>query len=81
MCFIKQDEKDDNGDSSSDDEHTWSADVKKKHREVVREQKLLERAERKGQVGGSKPKFYEIKEGMDLNKSGKDVIKLKKEKK
>lgn len=70
-------------DSSSDDEHTWSADVKKKHREVMHEQKMTdreERRERREQLS-AKPKFYEIKEGMDLNKSGKDVVKMKKEKK
>ena len=47
----------------------------------MREQKLLERAEKKEHALTSKPKFYEIKEGMDLNRSGNDMIKMKKEKK
>ena len=46
----------------------------------MREQKFKDREERREQMS-AKPKFYEIKEGMDLNKSGKDVMKMKKEKK
>ena len=48
----------------------------------MREQKMMERAEREEKkIASSKPKFYELKEGMDLSKDEKDVIKLKKEKK
>ena len=47
---------------------------------MIREQKLKDREERREKLS-AKPKFYEIKEGMDLNKSGKDVLKIKKEKK
>ena len=48
------------------------------HEQKMRDRE--ERRERREQLS-AKPKFYEIKEGMDLNKSGKDVLKMKKEKK
>lgn len=77
--ILDEDDRSEN-ESSSDDEHNWSAERKRQHRVIIKEQRLKEREERR-EAAASKPKFYEIKEDVDLSKSDKDVMKMKKEKK
>ena len=47
----------DSEDSSSDDEHTWTKDLKEQHKKLKREEKHRKAAER------SNMRFYELKEG------------------
>lgn len=55
-------------DSSSDDEHTWTQEVKKQHKLLRQEDRMRERE--------NKLKFYELKEGQSF-KSLEDKKKRK----
>lgn len=50
--------------SSSDDERTWTQEVKAQHRKLQREKRLRERQEM--QEARIKPKFYEMKEAEEI---------------
>ena len=63
-------------DSSSDDEHTWTAADKQQWKRHVMEQKQAARMERQEKT----PKFFELKEGVEFGKSI-DEKKVRKEKK
>lgn len=61
-------EPSDEASSSSDDEHTWTEEVKKQHRLIKKQDK-----QRKDQM----PQFYEIKEGQDLSAKKDKSYKMK----
>ncbi|XP_052774034.1 nucleolar protein 10-like [Mya arenaria] len=73
----KEDDFDGGSGSSSDDEHTWSKDDKSKWKQHIK-QKIIER--KSDRATGSKPRFYEIKEGQEYGKSSNEK-KVNKEKK
>ncbi|XP_067679479.1 nucleolar protein 10-like [Haliotis asinina] len=50
--------------SSSDDERTWTREIKEQHRKLQREKRLQERQEM--QEAHIKPKFYEMKEAEEV---------------
>lgn len=53
-------------DDSSDDEHTWTKEVKKQHRIIQREHRERERAEeREKEQEVKQPKMYELKDGVN----------------
>ncbi|XP_013393123.1 nucleolar protein 10-like [Lingula anatina] len=52
-------------DSSSDDEHTWTKELKKQHKQLSEEARAKKKREREERE--LKPKFYEIKEGEEFH--------------
>lgn len=69
VVLQNEDNHDSYDDSSSDDEHTWTQEVKKQHKLIRKENREREREEKR-------LKFYEIKEGQSF-KSLEDKNKKK----
>ena len=69
VVLQNEDDHDSYDDSSSDDEHTWTQEVKKQHKLLRQENWEREREEKR-------LKFYEIKEGQSF-KSLEDKNKKK----
>lgn len=70
--------------SSSDDEHQWKQSVKEQYKQIQQEKRLKEKLERKKQENVKQPKFYELKDGLDLysansnNKNTNEILKNEK---
>lgn len=61
----------DGSESSSDDEHQWKQSVKDQYKKIQQEKRQKEKLERKNQDNSQKqPKFYELRDGLDLYSSG-----------
>lgn len=59
-------ESDDLEDNSSDDEHTWTKEVKKQHRIIQREHRDRELKERLEGIEEKQPKLYELRQGEEF---------------
>ncbi|XP_059163075.1 nucleolar protein 10-like [Physella acuta] len=69
---------DEEGSSSSEDEHTWAEDVRKEHQKVTRERRAQEKANIKEER--KKARLFEIKDGEEIGVKS-DINKKKEAKK
>lgn len=63
------DDFDSEEEQSSDDEHTWTRDVKKQHRIIQREHRqreLRERKEAEEEADKQQPKLFELRQGEEF---------------
>ncbi|RMZ93568.1 Nucleolar 10 [Brachionus plicatilis] len=81
---MSEDSDDSGSESSSDDEHQWKQSVKEQYKQIQQEKRLKEKMERKKQDNVKQPKFYELKDGLDIysssshNKDTNEIIKNEK---